>query len=704
MDRQSGRPGKAPARRGLAFWGARTPAQRPRGRWSGLLLGQCLALLFFAGCAWWVHRKVAHILPMDRVTLSLSVQDAFGSALGRQLLAFGAATLACHALVGLAAFALARLTELAAPGRTLAHHGLLITGWYAVLVGLAMSANATWFPSSIFSGEGSWVVQDIGGWKPVTLGLAAVATLVIGLATRALWLARPLPPWHLLATGGAVLVVALTFVPLRANSVASPAARIDRPHIVIIGIDSLRDDLVEPARTESITPHIDDFLAHAHRFEDTISPLARTFGSWTTILTGRHPVTTNARVNLMPRAMVHEGETLADALRAAGYRTTYATDEVRFANIDGSYGFDQVITPPVGAADFLLGYAGDQPLVNLATRTPLGRWLFPANTANRAAYVTYDPDDFVDRLDREFAAAAPSLIAVHLTLAHWPYNWSATGTPRTPQEYRPAYRRAIERVDQQFSHVMGVLAAKRVLDNAVVVLLSDHGEALGGPTDSMLRSTGQAREIWNSLWGHGTSVMSPNQYRVLLALRPFGQADVPAGPARHGWPVSLEDVRPTLEEIAIGRAPQGVDGISLLPCLAEPARADALTARIRYTETDFNTPSTLAGRYETSGIVDEASVYYELDTASGWVQFRPDRLAELMAQKQRAAISSGRLLAALPGTPGTPARYLYADRNNPRPEVLETPPGPAAGPEAMRLWRALQDRFPGELESAAGLP
>ena len=47
------------------------PAQPSNGRWSGLLLSQLLAVLSFAGCAWWVHRKVAHILPLDRVTLSV---------------------------------------------------------------------------------------------------------------------------------------------------------------------------------------------------------------------------------------------------------------------------------------------------------------------------------------------------------------------------------------------------------------------------------------------------------------------------------------------------------------------------------------------------------------------------------------------------------------------------------------------------------
>lgn len=669
------------------------------GRWSGLLLSQLLALIAFAGCAWWVHRKVAHILPVDRVTLSLSVQETFGGVLGRQLLAFAAAAWLCHALVGLSAFSLARLTELATPGRTIARRSLLVTGWFAVLAGLAMAANSTLFPSSIFSGEGGWIVQDVGGWKPATLALAAVVLLVAWMAARAFVLSRTAPPWRLLALGGAAsLAVALVLVPLRADSVASPAPRTDRPHIVIIGIDSLRDDLVEPADGPTLTPHIDDFLAQAHRFEDAVSPLARTFGAWTTILTGRHPVATNARVNLMPRNLVHEGETLADALRAAGYRATYATDEVRFANIDASYGFDQVITPPVGAADFLLGYAGDQPLVNLATKTPLGAWLFPSNTANRAAHVTYDPDDFVDRLDRELVAGVPSLMAIHLTLAHWPYNWSATETPRTPQQYRPAYRRAIQRVDQQFEQVMRVLAAKGVLENALIVLLSDHGEALGGPTDSMLRGTGKAREIWNSLWGHGTSVMSPHQYQVLLALRTYGLARLPGAPARHAWPVSLEDIRPTLEEFATGTAPEGVDGLSLLPYLADPARADALATRIRFTETDFNTPSTLAGRYEASGIVDEASVFYELDPSSGWVQFRPDRLPELMAQKQRAAFSASHLLAALPETPGGPIRYLFTSRRNPMPQVLKAFPGPTADAEALRLWQSLQARYPGELE------
>lgn len=663
-------------------------------------------MAFLAGCSWWVLRELEIILPNDRVTLSLGIQDALGGVLGRQLLAFGAALLLCYSLLGLLSFALARLTEAAMAGRQLARRSWLIAGWFLWLVALLMAANVAWHPASIFADEQSWLAGEIAGLEPVTLALAGTAATILLLAARALLHARPRRPWPLLTAGCASLLIAVAaFAPFRADSTGSPGpGNPGRPHLVIIGVDSLRNDLVQSNRTPPVTPHIDRFLSGAQRFDDTITPLARTYGSWVSILTGRHPVATNARVNLMPRTQVREGETLADALRATGYRTLYATDEVRFANIDASFGFDRVITPPVGAVDFLLGHAGDQPLVNLIARTPAGRWIFPSNHANRAAHVTYDPDDFVARLDRELDASAPALIAIHLTLAHWPYSWSGMPTPGTPQQYRPAYRRAIERVDFQFEQVMDLLAAKGVLDNAVVVLVSDHGEALGGPTDSLLRGTANSRDLWNSLWGHGTSVMSPHQYRVLFAMRPFGNARVPGQPARHDWPVSLEDIRPTLEELATGSAPGGVDGISLVPYLAEPARGQELTARIRFTETDFNTPSTLAGRYEASGIVDEASVYYELDSASGWVQFRPERLPALMAQKQRAAISAGALLAALPGPPGGPPRFLFLPTGEPRPRALEGLVDAEADPDARRLWEALQARFPGELERASGLP
>jgi len=682
------------------------PANREPGPWSGLVLGQLLAFAFLAVCLWWVWRELALVLPNDRITASLGVQQTLGPALQGQLIAFGAALLAAHLLMGLTAFALARLTEAASEGPPPARRGWLVAGWFFLLVGLAMAANVSWHPSSRFVSAESWFLTEILGLRLATIFMAASGLLLLFLLICAArrpraWLSVPA-----MGIAGVALVTLLAGValPLATAGMSKDGLVATSPHVVIIGVDSLRADIPGTGGGTTLTPHIDEYLAGAHRFRDTTTPLARTYGSWVSILTGRHPVSTNARYNLMPRALVHDGFTLPDALQGRGYRTIYATDEVRFANIDQSFGFDQLVTPPIGAADFLLGYAGDMPLVNLLATTGVGGWLFPANHANRAAHATYEPEDFVDRLDDEITIERPTLLTVHLTLSHWPYNWAGLAKPTTPQQFRPAYRRAIEEVDRQFQQVMDVLAKKGVLENAIVVVLSDHGEALGAESDSMLRKTGTSREVWDSLWGHGTSVMSPHQYSVLLAMRAFGRATLPGLPGDHDWPVSLEDVRPTLEEIATGQAPGGVDGISLLPYLAEPALASRLAMRVRFTETDFNTPSTLAGRYEASGIIDEAAVFYELDPGSGWMQLRREKLPILLARKQRAALSSSSLLAAIPDPDGRYLRFLYTDRHNPLPRVLEGRPDPRRDPEAARLWDALQARFDGELPTRSNLP
>ncbi len=678
---------------------------RHTGPWSGLVLSQALALGFLAGCLWWVWREIALILPNDRITASLSIQQSLGPALQGQFAAFGAALLATHLLLGLAAFALARLTEAASNGPPPARRRWLVAGWFALLAGLALAANVLWHPSSRFASPDSWFLTPILGLRLGNVLMAASGLLMMFLLIRAAARLRWRVPLPALGIAGLATVAVLAGVTLPLATAGMPKSGLiaASPHLVIIGIDSLRAD-VTGAGAASLTPNVDAYLAGAHRFADTTTPLARTYGSWVSILTGRHPVATHARYNLMPRALVDDGVTLPDALKGRGYRTIYATDEVRFANIDQSFGFDQLVTPPIGAPDFLLGYAGDMPLVNLIASTAAGGWLFPANHANRAAHATYQPEDFVDRLDNEISIERPTFLAVHLTLSHWPYNWAGLAQPTTPQQFRPAYRRAVEEVDRQFRQVLDLLADKGVLENAIVVVLSDHGEALGYESDSMLRRSGSGSEVWDSLWGHGTSVMSPHQYGVLLAMRAYGRATLPGAPGAHDWPVSLEDVRPTLEEFATGQAPAGVDGISLLPFLAEPAQASRLATRIRFTETDFNTPSTLAGRYEASGIIDEAAVFYELDPDTGWMQLRQDKLPLLLASKQRAALSSRSLLAAIPDPDGRYLRFLYTDRHNPLPRVLEGRPDPGRHPEAARLWDALQARFPGELPDRSNLP
>jgi hypothetical protein len=676
-----------------------------KGSLQGLLLSQLLALLFLAGCVSWVYRELELVLGATPVTASIAWNPGRDTVLTVRLAGFAIAALLAHIALGLTALGLSRLTMAALPDRSAGREISLTLAWALLLMLLVLGANATWYPASRFAGGDSWLLSEWHGLTPVLAMLTAIGTMIIALAILALRRAAPRRPT--LRRGlvvAALLALAGGLQPPLGEAFSHPAAMYTQPHVVILGVDSLRDDLADVSEGRQLAPNIDAFLAGAHRFRDAVSPLARTYPAWVAILTGRDPVTTNARFNLMPRSLVHEGDTLADALHAHGYRSVFATDEVRFANFDESFGFDQLITPPIGASDFVLGEFGDLPLVNLLTATRIGGWLFPSNRANRAAAVTYEPAHFVARLDREIDVTGPSFIAIHLTLSHWPYSWAGQALPTTPQQFRPSYRRAIEEVDRQFAEVLGVLNHKGVLNNAIVVVLSDHGEALGFQSDSMLRKTGTDREIWNSIWGHGTSVMSPHQYGVLLAMRAFGRARLPVGPAANDWPVSLADVRPTLEEFVTGAAPRNVDGISLLPFLAGTGPMAALESRLRFTETDFSTRKLMTGKINPSGLVREGAAYYEMVPETGWVQLRPSRLHEIMLKKQRAVLSRSSLLAAIPSWTDDSVSFLFTDRRSPLPRPLKGRPDPATDPEAARLWDALHARFMGELPVDSELP
>ena len=174
-----------------------------------------------------------------------------------------------------------------------------------------------------------------------------------------------------------MLAIALVsaFAAVHRPSKAAPAQQ--RPNVILIGIDSLRLDQLQRFGGTGVTKHLDRFLAEADIVRDTTTPTARTYSSWTAILTGRSPLVTGARFNLAERKTVQANPTIGDVLREAGYRTIYSTDEVRFANFDESYGFDQVITPPIGAVDFVIGSYNELPLATVVANSRLGEVAVP---------------------------------------------------------------------------------------------------------------------------------------------------------------------------------------------------------------------------------------------------------------------------------------------------------------------------------------
>lgn len=683
-----------------------------RRRWlqgplAGILAGWLLALVALV----WANDDFIFKASQSKILASAFSVETLTGPLGLAIARFLLALLALHGLLGLLAWALGRVTAAALPEPRFPQ--LVLTAvWLLLLAAWTWLANAVHYPASKFAPEIPWeLLAQPGRPGPViaTAGMLIALAGILAFVALIRLAKRPQTdrgPRLLARLAALVLPLAavgtvssLTRDPQALQPPAMQAAGQpgSPPSIILIGLDSVRCDLSLGPDQAADMPNVREFLAGAHRFSDATTPLARTFPSWVSILTGRHPVTTGARVNLTPRGLVRTEDTLPSVLRAQGYTTVYATDEVRFANIDASYGFDHVVTPPIGAADFLLGKLNDLPLSNLLSPTAVAEWLFPHTYGNRAAHVTYRPESFEDMLDEELPEGRPLFLALHLTLAHWPYNFAGQPYTRTqPKLLRNGYETAVAAADAQFGRVIQALERRGVLDNAIVVLLSDHGEGMGWYTESLLQPVKPMHELWGSLWGHGTSVMTPHQFQVLLAFRTFGAASTGGG-AVHGAPASLEDVRPTVLDLAGIADADVVDGLSLASVVRGEAPERAVVERVRFTETDFNTPSMLEGKYDEKGALSEAGMYYEVDPATGWVQLRAKRIGEIVAAKERAAFDGELLLAALPRKEAGGHQFLLTSRRQPFPMTLHGRPDPAEAPRAARLWDALHHRFPGEL-------
>jgi arylsulfatase A-like enzyme len=673
----------------------------PKTRWhEGLLLSQGLALLLLLISNARTIGDSQSMLFHNKVLESVFAGPIWGTTLGYNLVFLALAMIAVHALFGLVCWATSRASVRAWPSlKATSNQHLLL--WFVILtIGLLSNNAASYSTSSLGEPYAEVMTPEflgirLGRW--IWLGaLAAAGTTVLVAALR--W-------W---TTGGRlsrkwIAVLAVTcgsWAALSAFTRFHTTAPLDpaRPNIILIGMDSLRADLVDERLSPHVTPNTEAFMKGGTRFTNALTPLARTFPSMCTMLTGRHPHHTGAIMNLLPRSLIDDSGSLPRVLSQAGYETVYAMDEVRFANIDTSYGFQQTITPPIGASEFLIEMLVDTPLSNLVINTRLGGWLFPHAYANRAVSKAYDPDTFVKRVDRELRPSRPLFFTVHLTLDHWPYTW-ADSPPKDKGKnahWPPYYLVAARRVDQQMGDILEVLRKKGLLQNAIVVVYSDHGESFNAPNQTLATDDNPVMQelgLSNPLWGHGTSVLALSQYQILLSFRRYGGGS--EQPGTISAPVSFEDIAPTILDMLDLKSPARVDGHSLLPLIEGRDGAGQVFAdRIRFIETEYQMP---LGLVTQEGKIDQQKIrealrVYSIDRATDRVTVRPELLSELLKERQYAAIGNNYLVGAFPSYEGPGYHYLAARLQDGALRRLGGPP-PEQEPELRALWDGLQAQF-----------
>lgn len=520
---------------------------------------------------------------------------------------------------------------------------------FVLLVLLACSFwNRMFFPMSRVFESGELLMVQAA--SPVLVwGSSLVVLAFFVAAVIVLFAARP----KLMGGAAGVLVLVCLLVGYGGHGAVRHG---DQPDIIVLGIDSLRPDFL-PAYgfgDADLTPSINSELAKMAVFDDALTPLARTFVSYTSVITGENPATHGVRFNLYPRSEMRVRETLATRLAAQGYQTMLAMDESRFANFDGIFGFQEVIGPEQGALDFIVGGNYDFLATNLVLKIPFVSAVFPHVVGNRAAYRTYQAGDHprrvMDRI-RGLQAAKPLFLISHLCLPHWPYlsagvmehdDFDGTRSLSGYADSPGSYLRALRVVDRQFADILASLRESGRLENALVIIMSDHGESFAIDRDAFVDMDigGKRRDYF----GHGGFSLADKQNHVVLAMQRY-RGGKPEWAARNiAGDASLIDIAPTVAATALYASKESYEGKSLMGVLNGD---EALAPRYRFVESGIRSTGVEKADIDERQVANEMAFLYRIESDLRF-EIRPELLMNQLKLKQRGVVFDGMGVAVMP--------------------------------------------------------
>ena len=370
---------------------------------------------------------------------------------------------------------------------------------------------------------------------------------------------------------------------------------------VLITLDTTRADALGCyGGRAGVTPNLDALARESVLFENARSVAPLTLPAHASMLTGLWPTRHGLRDNGL-RALPESATTIAERAREKGLETAAFVSAVVLDRAWGlAQGFDVYDQPDADPA---------ATTVHIAER--------PSSTVVDAAIA------WLRGRDRE----RPFLLWVHLFDPHSPYE--------PPPEFRAraggdAYLGEVAAADAAVGRLLATLREQDALERTLVVVVADHGEALG-----------QHGEPSHSIFCYEPTI------RVPLLVR---RADGARAGERVVEPASVVDVEPTIAS-ALGLGPSGdVDGESLLD--ARPARERQVYFESYCGYLNFGW-STIAGCADLRGkyIHSSSPELYRLDADP---REKQDLAASEPAESDRyrasiAALTARAPLAASPG-------------------------------------------------------
>ena len=465
---------------------------------------------------------------------------------------------------------------------------------------------------------------------------------------------------------------------LRRADVPSPAhppptAMRRYPNILLLGVDSLRPDKIDPVAT----PALARLCRESVYFPNALVTLPRTAPSWAALLTSLPPLANGIETMFPTAARSRLGALSMPAhLASLGYATLVTAEYAGESFGRMSLGFQTERVPRVELEQILgQGLLGRQPLALglaglLYTAPPWFRRSLPApmHELMRGLASFSRPTALADDVVLAIEPARPWFALAFYSQPHFPYTSSSPFdgrgsvadansalrfgkdvthgevlTDADRAQIDALYRAALAETDAAVNDLLARLEASGNLDDTIVVLTADHGEGLYECPTCV---------------GHGDNLRGMMSLRVPLAFRLPRRRFPNAAAATIAAHVSQLDVYPTLLELLAVARPSVQEGIALLDREGVPMALPA--DRIFFAETGewlWPTPAVPSARIDYPPITALAQI------EQGRIVIDEQFLPVIRAAKHRAALLPPFKLLYAPSRRGVEWRLYDVERD-----------------------------------------
>lgn len=331
-------------------------------------------------------------------------------------------------------------------------------------------------------------------------------------------------PLVAIVTGVMIIVIAvvLLFIVRPFQKTTSPASGMN---LLFITLDTTRADRIGAYGYKgAMTPHIDALAGQGIVMENCYTPAPLTLPAHCSMFTGKYPIGHQARDNGM-YVLRPEETTLAEILKTQEYHTFAVISSFVLL---GKFGLEQ------GFDDYDDSLHSHKMYNNYTSEIP-------------ATFVFRKYQQwFQQNYHKRFFAW------VHLYDPHAPYVAPKRIAERFKDDFNGKYDAEIAFADECVGKIIAGLREKNILDNTLIVIVGDHGEAFGEHEE----------------FGHGIFCYDEVLKVPLIIYNPR----VFPTPVRVANRVNLIDILPTLLELYGIDGPAGIQGSSFISLVANNSR------------------------------------------------------------------------------------------------------------------------------------